>query len=138
MSSRKENDDPWLADVSRTADRGPRQVLHWARVRRLPRMTTGSSSGGDRVQSRQDQLDHPSPAGKPEAGPQEQTDQAQPHFRQGDGWQILSYMLGGMILYGGIGWVVSYFTGVAILFPLGMILGIGLSVALIIFRFSRT
>ena len=46
-------------------------------------------------------------------------------------------MLGGMILYGGIGWLVSHFTGIAILFPLGMILGIGLSVALIIFRFTR-
>ena len=57
---------------------------------------------------------------------------------QSDGWQILSYMLGGMILYGGIGWLISHFTGIAILFPIGMILGIGLSVALIIFRFTRS
>jgi ATP synthase protein I len=102
-------------------------------------MTTGPSSGGHRVPSQQDQLDHPSPVDKPEAGHQEQqADQVPPHIRQGDGWQILSYMLGGMILYGGIGWLVSYLTGIAILFPLGMILGIGLSVALIIFRFTRT
>jgi ATP synthase protein I len=58
--------------------------------------------------------------------------------RQSDGWQILSYMLGGMILYGGIGWLISHFTGIAILFPIGMILGIGLSVAMIIFRFTRS
>ena len=47
-------------------------------------------------------------------------------------------MLGGMILYGGIGWLVSRWTGIAVLFPVGMILGIGLSIALIIFRFTRS
>jgi ATP synthase protein I len=47
-------------------------------------------------------------------------------------------MLGGMILYGGIGWLVSRWTGIAILFPLGMILGIGLSVALIVYRVTRS
>ena len=74
------------------------------------------------------------------AGQQEQVKQEQPSrpAREADGWQILSYMLGGMILYGGIGWLISHFTGIAILFPLGMILGIGLSVAMIIFRFTRT
>jgi ATP synthase protein I len=137
MSSRKENDDPWLAHVSRTADRGPRLVLHQVRIRGPDRMTPGLSPGGDRVPTQQDQ---PSPVDTPEAGRQQQTKQAaaQEPIRHGDGWQILSYMLGGMILYGGIGWVVSHFTGIAILFPLGMILGIGLSVALIIFRFTRT
>jgi ATP synthase protein I len=58
--------------------------------------------------------------------------------READGWQILSYMIGGMLLYGGIGWLASRFTGISVLFPLGMILGIGLSVALIIFRFTRS
>jgi len=55
-----------------------------------------------------------------------------------DGWQILSYMLGGMILYGGIGWLIGRWTGVAVLFPIGMILGIVLSVLMIIFRFTRS
>lgn len=58
--------------------------------------------------------------------------------RESDGWRILSYMLGGMILYGGIGWLVGHLTGISVLFPLGMILGIGLSIAMIIFRFTRT
>jgi ATP synthase protein I len=64
--------------------------------------------------------------------------QQPPMPRESDGWRILSYMLGGMILYGGIGWLIGHFTGIAILFPIGMILGIGLSVALIIFRFTRS
>jgi ATP synthase protein I len=57
--------------------------------------------------------------------------------RDSDGWQILSYLVGGMILYGGIGWIIGHVTGISILFPLGMILGIGLGVALVIFRFTR-
>jgi ATP synthase protein I len=57
--------------------------------------------------------------------------------RESDGWRIVSYLLGGMILYGGIGWLIAHWTGIAVLFPLGMILGIGLAVAMIIFRFTR-
>jgi ATP synthase protein I len=143
MSSRTENDDPWLAHVSRTADCGPRPVLPPGRVRGLAGMglagmglagMTVSQSGADRAPQPSDQ------AAKP-AGPQPQQpdreQQSRPP-RESDGWQILSYMLGGMLLYGTVGWLVSHWTGIAILFPVGMILGIGLSVAMIIFRFSRS
>ena len=58
--------------------------------------------------------------------------------QESDGWRILSYMFGGMILYGGIGWLVGRWTGITVLFPIGMILGIGLSIALIIFRVTRS
>jgi ATP synthase protein I len=93
-----------------------------------------------RSQRRRDHgLDQP---GQPaQAGSQAQADQAREQerpAREADGWQILSYMLGGMLLYGGIGWLASHWTGIAILFPLGMILGIGLSIAMIIFRFTRS
>jgi len=93
-------------------------------------MMTGSQPGGDRV-SEEQQLAGPQPDAPAQAPEQRPA-------RESDGWQILSYMLGGMILYGGGGWLVSHWTGIAILFPVGMILGIGLSVAMIIFRFTRT
>jgi len=103
-------------------------------------MTTGPSPGGDRVQGQQHQVEQASQLDEPAAGPREEhAEQAPPRpAREADGWQILSYMLGGMILYGGIGWLISHWTGIAVLFPLGMILGVGLSVAMIIFRFTRT
>jgi ATP synthase protein I len=72
------------------------------------------------------------------AGQRQESEQQPPMPRESDGWRILSYMLGGMILYGGIGWLIGHFTGIAVLFPIGMILGIGLSIALIIFRFTRS
>ncbi|HEY2313372.1 MAG TPA: hypothetical protein VGH96_07140 [Streptosporangiaceae bacterium] len=93
-------------------------------------MTTGSRQGRGRAP---DQPDQPLRPDRPEPQAQE----ARPP-RESDGWQILSYMLGGMLLYGTVGWLVSRWTGISILFPLGMILGIGLSVAMIIFRFTRS
>jgi ATP synthase protein I len=90
-------------------------------------MTTGSRPGRGRAPDQPRRPDRPEP----------QAQEARPP-RESDGWQILSYMLGGMILYGGIGWLASHWTGISILFPLGMILGIGLSIAMIIFRFTRS
>jgi ATP synthase protein I len=62
----------------------------------------------------------------------------QPRSDPGDGWRVFSYLIGGMVLYGGIGWLIGHWTGISILFPMGMILGLVLSIVLIIFRFSRT
>jgi len=114
MSSRTESDDPWLRQLLRTADCGPRPALPADCGGRQAGMTTGRQQGG-------------SDSGQSPRQP-----------REGEGWQILSYMLGGMILYGGIGWLVGRLTGLSFLFPVGMIVGIGLSVGLIIFRFTRS
>jgi len=73
-----------------------------------------------------------------EPGGNSEPGQAPPMPRESDGWRILSYMLGGMILYGGIGWLVGKWTGISVLFPVGMILGIGLSIVLIVFRVTKT
>lgn len=73
---------------------------------------------------------------KPGTGRDEGSEPGMP--RESDGWRILSYMLGGMILYGGVGWLIGHWTGVSVLFPIGMILGIGLSIVLIIFRETRS
>lgn len=58
--------------------------------------------------------------------------------RESDGWRILSYMLGGMIIYGGIGWLVGKWTGISVLFPVGMIVGVALSIVMIVFRVTKT
>jgi ATP synthase protein I len=55
-----------------------------------------------------------------------------------DGWRYFSYMIGGMVFYGGVGWLIGRWTGIPILFGLGMVFGIVLSVLMIIFRFTRS
>jgi ATP synthase protein I len=65
-------------------------------------------------------------------------DEHDPHTpREGTGWSIVSYLVGGMVLYGGIGWLIGRWTHIALLFPIGMLLGIGLALALVLFRFAR-
>jgi ATP synthase protein I len=54
------------------------------------------------------------------------------------GWSVFSYMVGGMILYGGAGWLIGRWTHLPVLFPVGMIVGLALSIALIIFRVTRS
>ncbi len=47
-------------------------------------------------------------------------------------------MIAGMVIYGGIGWLIGHWTGISVLFPLGMLFGIVLSLLMIIFKFSRS
>jgi ATP synthase protein I len=61
----------------------------------------------------------------------------QPPPRADEGWRVFSSMIAGMVLYGGIGWLVGHFTGISILFPLGMLFGLVLSLVMIILRFTR-
>ena len=53
------------------------------------------------------------------------------------GWAVFSYLISGMAFYGVGGWLVSRVTHIAILFPLGMIVGLVLAIVLIIFRYGR-
>jgi F0F1-type ATP synthase assembly protein I len=54
------------------------------------------------------------------------------------GYTYLSYLIGGMLLYGGIGWLVGRWTDLPVLFPVGMIVGLALSIVMIIFRVTRS
>jgi len=73
----------------------------------------------------------------PDAGPGRKKDPPPPP-REGTGWAITSYLIGGMLLYGGIGWLIGRWTDIPLLFPIGLLLGLGLAIALVIFRFARS
>lgn len=55
----------------------------------------------------------------------------------GVGWTVFSYLIAGMVAYGGIGWLVGRAVHVAVLFPLGMLLGLGISLGYVIYRYGR-
>jgi ATP synthase protein I len=61
----------------------------------------------------------------------------EPKASEGTGWAIVSYLVGGMLLYGFIGWLIGRWTHIEALTGVGIVVGIGLSLALIIFRFTR-
>ncbi len=63
----------------------------------------------------------------------------QPPANDNPGWAIISYLIAGMLLYGGIGWLIGRWTGhSAIFLPAGMLIGLGLALALVIFRYGRS
>lgn len=55
----------------------------------------------------------------------------------GAGWEVFSYLIAGMVTYGGLGWVISHFTHIQILFPIGMLVGLAISLCWIVFKYGR-
>jgi ATP synthase protein I len=77
-------------------------------------------------------------AGRPQQDPARQQGDGTRPANAGSGYTYLSYMLGGMLLYGFIGWLIGRWTHQDYLLPVGMIVGLALSVALIIYRVTRS
>lgn len=55
------------------------------------------------------------------------------------GWLIISYLVAGMIIYGGLGWLVGQWVGaVRITTLIGILVGLVLALALVIYRYGRS
>jgi len=52
------------------------------------------------------------------------------------GMQVLSYLISGVVLYGGLGWLGDHLLGTAFLLPAGIVLGAGFGIYLVIARFG--
>jgi ATP synthase protein I len=57
---------------------------------------------------------------------------------RGAGYTVLSYLIAGIVVYGGIGWLVGRALHSAALFPIGMLTGLVLSIGLVIHRYGRS
>jgi F0F1-type ATP synthase assembly protein I len=53
------------------------------------------------------------------------------------GLTVFSYLIGGMLAYGGIGWLIGRAVHVSLLFPVGMLAGLAISIGFIIYRFGK-
>lgn len=67
---------------------------------------------------------------------QTQADREEILLAKGTGYSIFSYLIAGMIAYGGIGWVIGHFTHIGMLFPIGMLVGLAISLGWIIYRYG--
>ncbi|MGB3955805.1 MAG: hypothetical protein WBL05_11090 [Brooklawnia sp.] len=52
------------------------------------------------------------------------------------GMAILSYLIAGICLYGGLGWLADHLLHTAFLLPVGMLAGLAVSIYLIIKRYG--
>ena len=64
-------------------------------------------------------------------------DSAGDQLTVGTGWTVFSYLIAGMLTYGGLGWLLAHFTHIELLFPIGMLVGLAISVGWIIYRYGR-
>jgi hypothetical protein len=55
----------------------------------------------------------------------------------GTGWEVVSYLLAGMLAYGAIGWLVGRAVHIGLLFPIGMAVGLAIALGWVIYRHGR-
>jgi F0F1-type ATP synthase assembly protein I len=70
-----------------------------------------------------------------------QTARVRPGIRQAtsdDGWAVLSYLITGVFLYGGLGWLGDVLLGTAFLLPVGLVFGAGLALYTIYLRYGQS
>ena len=53
------------------------------------------------------------------------------------GWTVFGYLISGMLAYGFIGWLIGRWARVELLFPIGMLVGLAISIGFIIHRYGR-
>jgi F0F1-type ATP synthase assembly protein I len=53
------------------------------------------------------------------------------------GWTVFSYLLSGMAAYGLIGWLIGRAVHIEMLFPIGMLVGLAISLGFVIWRYGR-
>jgi F0F1-type ATP synthase assembly protein I len=56
---------------------------------------------------------------------------------QNAGWSIFGYLISGMVFYGGLGWLIGQFTHLTLLGPLGALVGLGVGIFAVIYKYGR-
>ena len=81
-------------------------------------------------------MNRPSPAARG-SGPADGSEQPRTDGGQNEAWSVFSYLISGMAVYGGIGWIAGRLTHLSFLFPVGMLIGLILGIVLILYRYGK-
>jgi hypothetical protein len=54
-----------------------------------------------------------------------------------EGYAVFGYLISGMAVYGGIGWIAGRLAHLSFLFPVGMLTGLVLGIVLILYRYGK-
>lgn len=52
------------------------------------------------------------------------------------GWAVIGTMLSGMAIWGGAGWLLDRWLGIQVLFPVGIILGMAVSIYMVVVKYG--
>jgi F0F1-type ATP synthase assembly protein I len=56
---------------------------------------------------------------------------------RGAGTEVVSYLIAGLIAYGGIGWLIAHFTHIELFLPIGMLVGVAISLGWVVYKYGR-
>jgi F0F1-type ATP synthase assembly protein I len=59
------------------------------------------------------------------------------YFGVAAGWSVLSYLISGPLVYGGLGWLLDWWLGTEVFLPVGLVAGMALSFYAIWLRYVR-
>lgn len=112
------------------------------RLREAPDLTVGNPDAqADRppVRLLQEPPERKVTGPRPRPGPRKRpvADET-PLPARGAGMTITSYLIAGLLAYGLIGWLIGRAVHLEILTAVGMLIGLGISMALIIYRYGRS
>ena len=51
-------------------------------------------------------------------------------------WNVVSYLISGPVMFGGIGWALDHWLGTEFLVPVGILVGMAVSLYLVWFRYG--
>ncbi|MDQ7993464.1 MAG: AtpZ/AtpI family protein [Propionicimonas sp.] len=54
------------------------------------------------------------------------------------GYRIVSILISGLLVYGGLGWLLDRWLGTSWFMPIGLVLGVALGVYLVVVKFGRS
>lgn len=81
-------------------------------------------------------MTRPGPAGR-SSGPADGSEHGRTDGGQNESWSVFGYLISGMAVYGGIGWIAGRLTHLSFLFPVGMLTGLILGIVLILYRYGK-
>lgn len=81
------------------------------------------------------------PAGTPDGAPEDERPDPNANWSANPSneiWSIISYLLGGMLVWGGAGWLLDAWLGTGFFVPTGLLLGAGAAMYLIWVRYGKS
>jgi ATP synthase protein I len=60
---------------------------------------------------------------------------AEPHLGAETAWTVLSYLITGPLIFGGLGWLLDRWAGTDWIVAVGLVIGMGLSLYVIVLRY---
>jgi F0F1-type ATP synthase assembly protein I len=81
-------------------------------------------------------MEEPMEQGKQSSGGPPDPDAGHPRLEESHMWNVVSYLISGPVLFGGIGWALDHWLGTSFFVPFGILAGMAVSLYLVWVRYG--